>query len=99
LPEGSTRIHAGLTNIRRLEIVTTHGSSRTSNLLGGRPGRLIAFRTLRLLCHPLCRRRFHPIYSVTTASEADIESWLDRIEARFAGASLHRTIGQRLRRG
>ncbi len=84
LPEGATRIHAGLKNIRRLEIVTTHGSSRWSNLLGGRPGRLIAFRTLRLLCHPLCRRRFHGFYSAATASEADIEAWLDDIEETFA---------------
>ncbi len=77
LPEGATRIHAGLTNIRRLEIVTTHADSRWSNVLGGRPGRLIVFRTLRLLCHPLCRRRFHPIYSVETASDDEIETWLE----------------------
>lgn len=84
LPEGSTRIHAGLTNIRRLEIVTTHGRSRWSNLANGNPGRLIVFRTLRLLCHPLCRRRFHAIYSASTATEADIAAWLDRLEETFA---------------
>jgi len=83
LPEGSSRIHAGLKNIKHLEIVTTHGGSRWSNLLGGRPGRLIVFRTLRLLCHPLCRRRFRAFYSAATASEADVNAWLDSLEARY----------------
>lgn len=84
LPDGATRIHAGLKNIRRLEIVTTHGGSRWSNLVGGRPGRLMVFRTLRLLCHPLCRRRFHAVYSAATASETDITAWLDGLEETFA---------------
>lgn len=84
LPEGSTRIHAGLRNIRRVEIVTTHGDSRWSNLINGRPGRLIVFRTLRLLCHPMCRRRFHAFYSASTATDRDIETWLDGLEETFA---------------
>lgn len=84
LPDGATRIHAGLTNIRRLEIVTTHGNTRWRNVLNGRPGRLIAFRTLRLLCHPLCRRRFHAVYSVDTADDARINAWLDELEETFA---------------
>lgn len=84
LPEGSTRIHAGLKNIRRFEIVTTHGSSRWSNAVNGRPGRLTAFRTLRLLCHPLCRCRFHAIHSVSTASADDVEAWLKRIQVTFS---------------
>ncbi len=85
LPEGSTRIHAGLKNIRRLEIVTTHGSSRLSNALGGNPGKLIVFRTLRLLCHPLCRRRFHAFYSAGTAGPDKIAAWLDDLEDTFSG--------------
>lgn len=85
LPAGSSRIHAGLKNIRYLEIVTTHGGSRWSNLIGGRPGRLIVFRTLRLLCHPLCRRRWRAFYSAATASEAEVDRWLDALEATYAG--------------
>ncbi len=96
LPEGATRIHAELTNIRRLEIVTTHADSRWSNVLSGRPGRLIAFRTLRLLCHPLCRRRFHPIYSVGTASGDEIETWLEQLEEKFAGRSSRGVVVKRL---
>lgn len=84
LPAGSSRIHAGLKNIKSLEIVTTHGGSRWSNLLGGQAGRLIVFRTLRLLCHPLCRRRFRAIYSAATATEAEIDSWLGGLEKVYA---------------
>lgn len=84
LPEGASRIHAGLKNIRRIDIVTTHGGSRWSNLIGGRPGRLIVFRTLRLLCHPLCWCRFRAIYSVATASDATVDEWLDSLEEVYA---------------
>ncbi len=84
LPEDSSRIHAGLKNIKQLDIVTTHGGSRWSNVLSGQPGRLIAFRTLRLLCHPLCRRRFRAFYSAATAPDADVDAWLDELEATYA---------------
>lgn len=83
LPEGSSRIHAGLKNIKQLDIVTTHGGSRWSNLLGGRAGRLIVFRTLRLLCHPLCRRRFRAFYSAATATDRAITDWLDELETIY----------------
>lgn len=84
LPEGSSRIHAGLKNVKQLDIVTTHGGSRWSNLFGGRTGRLIVFRTLRLLCHPLCRRRFRAFYSAATATDSAISDWLDELETIYA---------------
>ena len=84
LPEGSTRIHAGLKNIKRLEIVTTHGGSRLSNALGGNPGKLIVFRTLRLLCHPLCRRRFQAFYSAGTAESDKVDAWLYDLKDTFS---------------
>lgn len=85
LPEGEDRIRAGLRNIRRLEIVTTHGGSKRSNLVGGRPGRLIVFRTLRLLCHPLCRTKFVAIHDTATATDETIDAWLAGVEERYAG--------------
>ena len=84
LPEGSGRIRAGLRNIRRLDIVTSHGSSRWVNLAQRNPGKLTAFRTLRLLCHPLCRRRWTALYDVDRQSPSDIETWLDLVEQRYA---------------
>lgn len=84
-PEGGNRVRAGLRNIRRLEIVTTHGNTRWINLVQGNPGRLTVFRTLRLLCHPLCRRRWTAIYRLDRAAPDEIERWLDLVEARYAG--------------
>ena len=46
-----------LRNIRRLVVVTSHGSSKGVNALGGEPGKRMIFRTLRVLSHPLARSR------------------------------------------
>lgn len=52
------RVRPGLTNIRRLGVVTTspHGRLRTWRARDG--GYRTIMRTLRLNCHPLCRRTF-----------------------------------------
>ncbi len=87
LPEGATRIVANLRNIRSIEIVTTHGSGRLVNLVQGEPGRLMLLRTIRLLCHPLCRRRWRAIYGVDSADPADLTNWLDELEEIYADSS------------
>lgn len=83
LPEGATRIRGLLKNVRRLEIVTTHGSSRWVNLLQANSGQRVVFRTLRVLCHPLCRTRLTAIYDLDRVSTEEIEQWLDEVEDRF----------------
>lgn len=52
------RVRPGLTNVRRLAVVTTtpHGVVRTANARD--LGRRTIMRTLRLNCHPMCRRTF-----------------------------------------
>ncbi len=84
LPEGATRIHANLRNIRRIDVVTTYGSSRFVNFVQGNGGRLIVFRTLRILCHPLCRTSSTALYELDRTTPAQIVSWLDDVERRFA---------------
>ncbi|MEZ5376533.1 MAG: NAD(P)H-dependent oxidoreductase [Acidimicrobiales bacterium] len=84
LPADSSRIRAKLWNVRRLDIVTSHGSSRLVNLVQGNGGRLIVFRTLRLLCHPLCRTSFTAIYKIDRQAPEACTEWLDRVERRFA---------------
>ncbi len=85
LPEGTGRVRAGLKNIKRLEIVTTHGNSRLANFAQGNPGKLTVWRSLRVLCHPLCRRRYTPIYGLDTAEPDRITAWLDHVEELYAG--------------
>jgi putative NADPH-quinone reductase len=84
LPDGADRIRPGLRNIKRFDVITTHGSSRWLNLVQGNPGRLTVTRMLRALCHPLCRTRIMSIYGLDDADPRAIEAWLDRIEARYS---------------
>ena len=83
-PAGTTRVKRRLTNIRRLEVVTTHGSSRWINLLQAHSGQRLIFRSLLAVCHPLCTVRRTTIYGLDHLSEAEVQAWLDTVEARFA---------------
>lgn len=82
-PTGTNRVRRRLTNIRRLEVVTTHGSSRWINLLQAHSGQRLIFRSLRAVCHPLCTVRRTTIYGLDRITEADVRVWLDDVEDRF----------------
>lgn len=84
LPEGSNRIRGTLGNIRRIDIVTSHGSTSKVNWIQGNSGRIRVRRTLRILCNRFCRTSLTAIYDIDNASETEIEAWLTGIEARFA---------------
>ena len=51
LPEGAARIKPLLTQIRRIVVVTTHGSSKLVNALEGESGKRTMFRSVRLMMH------------------------------------------------
>ena len=85
LPEGAGRIRGRLRNIRRIDVVTSHGSTRRVNLLQGDSGRLRVNRTLRVLCHPLCRTRWRAVYDVDNKPRAQLVRWLDGLEQAYAG--------------
>lgn len=51
LPKDANRLKPMLTNIRRLVVVTTHGSTKFVNALEGESGKRTAFRSLRLMMH------------------------------------------------
>lgn len=84
LPDGASRLKPTLHNVRRLITVTTHGSPRFVNLLQGAPGKKIVNRSLRAICHPLCRTRWIAMYRVDTASASDRAAFLDRVGSTFA---------------
>ena len=84
LPEGSSRVRAGLRNIRRLVVITGHGSSRWINRLEGQTGRLLVMRTMRVLCHPLARRRWLAIYDLDRAGDDEREAFATRVERSLA---------------
>jgi len=84
LPEGATRLHALLTNVRRLVIVTTHGSPWWVNVLTGRSGRRTIFRSIRAMCHWRTRCTWVALYNIDRASHDDRSAFLSRVERRLA---------------
>lgn len=84
LPEGARRLRPGLGNVRRLVTVTTHGSSRFFNALQGVPGKRIVNRSLRAICHPLCRTRWIAMYRLDTSTNSQRSDFLDRVESAMS---------------
>ena len=85
LPPGSSRVRAGLRNIRHLVVVTSHGSSWWVNALEGQVGRLLVHRSLRVLCHPRARRRWVAIYGMDRDDQAGRERFVARVERVMRG--------------
>ena len=84
LVPGRDRVRGRLRQIRRLAVVTTHGSPRWVNVLQGEAGRLTALRQVRLLCHPRCRRQWVAMYGLDRAGAPQRAAFLDRVERRFS---------------
>ncbi len=87
LPEGARRLKPTLHNVRCLVTVTTHGSSRLVNAIQGTPGRRIVNRSLRAICHPLCRTHWIAMYRFDTASESDKAAFRKRVAAKVSSLS------------
>lgn len=81
LPEGARRLKPALHNVRQLITVTTHGSSRLVNALQGNPGRRIVHRSLRVICHPLCRSRWIAMYRLDATTVSERAAFLARVES------------------
>lgn len=83
LPPGASTVRGRLRNVRRLAIVTSHGSSRWVNWLEGQCGRLIITRTLRVLCHPLTITTFLAIYAMDSNGVQDRWRFLNDVGRRL----------------
>lgn len=84
LPEGSNVIRPGLRNIRRIVVVTTHGSTKYINMLQGESGKRTVTRGLRLLCHRFARTTWLACYGVDTRDAAHREAFLRKVERHFS---------------
>lgn len=62
LPEGAARIKPLLTNIKKIVVVTTHGSTKFVNSLEGEAGKRTAFRSMRLMFHKRTRCHWVGLY-------------------------------------
>lgn len=83
LPEGGNRVQARLRNVRRITAVTSHGSSKWVNLLGGESGKRTVSRSLRVLCHPLARTRWLALYGMDTAAAEQRERFLRKVARKL----------------
>ena len=83
LPEGADRIRPRLRHIRRLVVVTSHGSPKYVNAVQGESGKRIVGRTLRGLCSWRCRTRWIALYNIDRAGDAKRTAFLDRVERRL----------------
>jgi NAD(P)H dehydrogenase (quinone) len=83
LPDGSDRIRPRLTHVRRLVVVTSHGSPKRTNALQGESGKRIVGRSLRSLCGWRCRFRWVALYNIDRADDAARATFLDRVEERL----------------
>lgn len=84
LPPGADQPRPLLNNIRRLAIVTTHGSSKLVNALEGESGKRTVFRSIRMMCHRHVRTKWIALYGLDTVDAAKRTAWLDRVEREIA---------------
>ncbi len=85
LPEGGNRIRPLLHNIRRIVVVTTHGSAKWVNAVQGEGGKRVAFRSLRVLCSRRCRTTWLALYGADTSGADRRVAFLDRVERTVRG--------------
>ena len=77
------RIRPTLTNVRRLLVVTTHGSPKWINAIQGEPGKRVILRGIRSLCHPFATSRWISFYDNDQADQRDRADFLNRVEAEM----------------
>lgn len=69
--------------IRRVSVVTTHGSSKLVNLLQGEPGRQTWSRVVVPHCAPATRFDWIALYKIDRSTPADRAAFLERVRAHF----------------
>ncbi len=80
LPPGARFVRPRLGNIRRIVVVTSHGSGKWINALEGETGKRVATRSIRVLCSKRTRTTWCPIYGLDTAPESKRTAWLAKVE-------------------
>ena len=84
LPEGANLIRPLLRNVRRIVVVTTHGSPKWMNVFEGEAGKRTAFRSIRAMCSRRTRTTWCSLYGVDDSDANDRTRFLDRVERTLA---------------
>ena len=83
-PPHANTIKPLLTRIRRIVVVTTHGSPKYLNALEGESGKRTVTRALRAMCARRARTTWCAFYGVDNADEPRRLRFLDRVERTLA---------------
>ena len=75
------RPRPALRNIRRIVVVTTHGSPKWMNMIQGEPGKRVILRGIRSMCHPLCQSQWVAFYDNDGCDQRARADFLNRVEA------------------
>lgn len=81
---GEGAIRPGLTNIRRLAVVTTYGSPWWLLWVIGHPDRKLMGRGIRRLLAPRCRVDWHVLTRMDRRTRGECEAFVGRVRAAFA---------------
>lgn len=84
LPAGADRLRPKLHNVRRIIVVTSHGSPKHINALQGEGGKRTLFRSLRTMCHPLTRTHWLAYYGIDADDTARQSAFLDALPRKIA---------------
>ena len=82
--EGDRTPTPKLRDLRRLVVVTTHGSSKLINSLQGESGKRTVTRSIRAMCSRRARTTWCALYGVDTCDAAARTEFLDRVESTLA---------------
>ena len=75
--------HSPFAAIRRVSVVTTHGSSKLVNRLQGEPGRQTWSRVVVPHCAPGATFDWIALYKIDRSTPADRAAFLERVRAHF----------------
>jgi NAD(P)H dehydrogenase (quinone) len=86
LDERTNKVRPGLGQMRRIVGISTYGSPRSYVRLVNDNGRRIISRALRMSCGARVRVSWHALYSIDTATAAQRQAFLARVEQKMASS-------------
>ena len=75
-------------SVRRITVVTTHGSSALLNKMQAQPGKLTWSRVVIPQCAPGAEFEWLSLYAIDTTTEAERTGFIDRVSAHFTSATV-----------
>ncbi len=84
LPPGANVVRPLLRNIRRIVVVTGHGSSKLVNALEGEAGKRTVTRSLRAMCSRRARTTWCAIYGLDNATDDARDRFLAKVDRTMA---------------